>query len=350
MSLRDEILEQPDVLRRLIRTQWTAIQTIASEIRQRIDRGGIDYVYLTGRGTSDHAGHYAQYLWGSHNRLPVALATPSLFSVYRQPPRLKHALVVGISQSGQSPDIVSVIDEARRQGAPTLAIVNAAESPLAAVSDWVIDASAGPEVAVAATKSYTAQLAVVALLSVALDDGDDTGLAAVEAVASDMQAMLALEAEIASIVERYRYMTRCVVLGRGYNYATAHEWALKLKELTYTVAYPFSSADFQHGPIAMVDQGFPVMAIIPKGALIDDLLELAARLKVTNQAELLVLSNDDRALALADRAVALPADLPEWLSPLVAIVPGQLFCYHLTRAKGYDTESPRMLSKVTKTE
>jgi len=350
MSLRDEILEQPDVLRRLIRTQWTAIQTIASEIRQRIDRGDIDYVYLTGRGTSDHAGHYAQYLWGSHNRLPVALATPSLFSVYRQPPRLKRALVVGISQSGQSPDIVSVIDEARQQGAPTLAIVNAAESPLAAVSDWVIDASAGPEVAVAATKSYTAQLAVVALLSVALDDGDDTGLAAVEAVASDMQAMLALEAEIASIVERYRYMTRCVVLGRGYNYATAHEWALKLKELTYTVAYPFSSADFQHGPIAMVDQGFPVMAIIPKGALIDDLLELAARLKVTNQAELLVFSNDDRALALADRAVALPADLPEWLSPLVAIVPGQLFCYHLTRAKGYDTESPRMLSKVTKTE
>ena len=351
MSLKDEIFEQPTVVQRLVDTQWPKIQAIANEIRQR--RTGeerIDYVFLTARGTSDHAGLYAKYLWGAHNQLPIALAAPSLFSIYRRPPRLDHALVVGISQSGQSPDIISVLTEARRQGAPTLAITNSPESPLAEASDWVIDAYAGPELAVAATKSYTAQLAAIAMLSVALDDEDGKRFAALQEAAHYLEWMLELDAQIQQIAERYRYMSQCVVLGRGYNYATAYEWALKLKELTYTVAAPYSSADFQHGPVAMVAQGFPVFAVMPKGAVFDDLIELVTRLKTVHQVELLVLSNHDSALAAADRAIALPDDLPEWLTPLVAIVPAQLFCYHLTRAKGFDTESPRMLSKVTKTE
>lgn len=348
MTLRDEIVEQPDVIRRLIDEQWPAIQ----EIGAAIQAWEIDYIFLTARGTSDHAGLYAKYLWGSCNRLPIALAAPSLFSMYEQPPRLARSLVVGISQSGQSPDIVSVMAEARRQGAPVLAITNAPDSPLAEASDWVIDVCAGPELAVAATKSYTAELAAIALLSIALGDAGAESAARFEALArvpAYVEQVLALEGELRAIAERYRYMNQCVVLGRGYNYATAYEWALKLKELTYAVAAPYSSADFQHGPVAMVAQGFPVLAVMPQGAVFDHLYELMVRLKQEHQVELLALSNEAAALALADRAVALPGDLPEWLSPIVSIVPAQLFCYYLTKAKGFDTESPRMLSKVTKT-
>ena len=345
MGLRDEIFEQPDVLRRLISGQWSNIQRIAQALRSR----EINYIFLTARGTSDHAGLYAKYLWAAANQLPIALAAPSLFSIYERPPRLDNTLVVGISQSGQSPDIVSVMTEGRRQGAPTLAITNAPDSPLAETSDWVIDVCAGPELAVAATKSYTAELAAIALLSVAMNEGDGARLAALQRVPDAVDRILALDGDIATIAERYRYMRQCVVLGRGYNYATAYEWALKLKELTYTVAAPYSSADFQHGPVAMVAQGFPVLSLMPSGAVFDDLMVLMKRLKHDHQVELLVLSNEEAALILADRAVPLPADLPEWLSPLVSIVPAQLFCYHLTRAKGFDTEQPRMLSKVTKT-
>jgi glutamine---fructose-6-phosphate transaminase (isomerizing) len=350
MSLKDEIFEQPTVLRRLIETQWPIVQAVAQEIKERqASNRHIDYVFLTARGTSDHAGLYAKYLWGAYNRLPAALAAPSLFSVYERPPRLHNALVVGISQSGQSPDIVSVMREAQHQGAPTLSITNAPDSPLAQASDWVIDASAGPELAVAASKSYTAQLAAVAMLSVALSDEGHARYDELQHVPQWVAQVLEADARIAQLAERYRYMTQCVILGRGYNYATAYEWALKLKELTYTVAVPYSSADFQHGPVAMVYQGFPVLAVMPAGAVFDDLFALVERLKTVHQVELLVLSNHAKALALADRAIALPDALPEWLSPLVAIVPGQLFCYHLTKAKGFDTENPRMLSKVTKT-
>jgi glucosamine--fructose-6-phosphate aminotransferase (isomerizing) len=346
MGLRDEIFEQPDVIRRLIDEQWDVIRQIAKEIRSR----EIDYIFLTARGTSDHAGLYAKYLWAASNGLPIALAAPSLFSIYERPPRLRNTLVVGISQSGQSPDIVSVMEEGRRQGVPTLSITNAPDSPLADASDWVIDVCAGPELAVAATKSYSAQLAAIALLSVALDDESGDRFEVLQRVPQAMERVLSLDTDIARIAERYRYMNQCVILGRGYNYATAYEWALKLKELTYTVAAPYSSADFRHGPVAMVAQGFPVLSVMPRGAVFDDLMELMSRLKRDHQVELLVLSNGGAALAMADRAIPLPHDLPEWLSPIVSIVAGQLFCYYLTKAKGFNTESPRMLSKVTRTE
>jgi glucosamine--fructose-6-phosphate aminotransferase (isomerizing) len=140
-----------------------------------------------------------------------------------------------------------------------------------------------------------------------------------------------------------------VVIGRGYNYATANEWALKLKELAYVVAEPYSSADFQHGPIAIVTPGFPILAVLPRGAVFEDAYGLLSGLVEEHGAELVVASNDATALGLARTPLPLPADLPEWLSPLVGIVPAQLFCYHLTRAKGYDTETPRGLLKVTRT-
>ena len=344
MSLRSEIVEQPKVLRRLLDSQMGCAREIAHEVRQR----NIDFVFLAARGTSDHAGLYAKYLWGAVNGLPVALAAPSLFSIYGSPPALGNALVVGISQSGQSPDIVSVLEEGRRQGAMSLAITNAPHSPLADVADEVLDIQAGEEQAVAATKTYTAQLMAVAMLSAALSE-DVVQEEALNQIPVLVEKALALDAAIECAAERYRYMSQCVVLGRGYNYATAFEWSLKLKELAYVVAEPYSSADFRHGPIAIVERGFPVLAAAPEGAVLPGMLTLLRRLTEEYKAELVVVSNDDAALGLGRTVMQLPKKIPEWLSPLVTIVPAQLFCYHLTRAKGWDTEKPRGLSKVTET-
>lgn len=344
MSLHDEIFEQPDVLQNLLDSQWTQAETIANAIQAR----GINYIFLAARGTSDNAGLYTKYLWGSINRLPLALAAPSLFSLYQQPPKLTDALVLGISQSGQSPDIVSVIQEGRDQGNLTLAVVNDAHSPMAKIAELVFDISAGPEKAIAATKSYTTQLMSIAMISAALA-GDSEMQQALQLVPKLVSQALALEPQIIHIAERYRYMEHCVVLGRGYNYATAYEWALKMKEMAYIIAESYSSADFLHGPIAVVRPGFPVMAVAMQGVVLNDTVNLLTKLQHEHQAELLVVSNDPTALSLAQTAIPLPGDIPEWLSPIIAIVVGQLFTYYLTQSKGFDVEAPRGLSKVTKT-
>ncbi|MBL8055698.1 MAG: SIS domain-containing protein [Anaerolineales bacterium] len=346
MGLRDEIWEQPDVLRGVLTSQREVVRRAADAIRAR----DIRFVLLAARGTSDHAGVYAQYVWGARNGLPVALAAPSLFSIYGSAPRLADALVVGISQSGQSPDVVSVIAEGRRQGALTLAVTNDPASPLATTAEFVLDIHAGAERAVAATKTYTAELFSLAALSAALrGDGDE--LRALEQVPEAVRQALALEPEVERLAARLSAMSQAVVLGRGFNYANAHEWALKLKELTYVLADPYSAADFQHGPIAIVDPGFPVLVLAPGGAALPDLLGLMRRLTQEYAAELLVFSDADAALALGNGgALRLPAGLPEWLTPLVSIIPAQLFCYHLARAKGLDTEAPRHIRKVTLTK
>ncbi len=343
MSLIDEIFSQPAVLREAMRAEYAHIERIAARLRD----ADVRFLFIAARGTSDNAALYAKYLFGACNGLPVALAAPSLFTIYRQPPRVEGALVIGISQSGQSPDIVSVLEEGRRQGALTLAITNAPDSPLAQAADFVIDVHAGAELAVAATKSYTAQLLAVAMLSVALE-GSAERLEVLRSVPDRVAEILERAEAIEPMAARYRYMEQCVILGRGYNYATAFEWALKMKELTYTVAQPYSSADFRHGPIAVVERGFPVMAVAPHGAVFDDLLALLRELAEERRAELVVVSDEEAALATATTPLPMPA-VPEWVSPLMSIIPAQLFTFSLTVARGLDTERPRGLRKVTRT-
>jgi glucosamine--fructose-6-phosphate aminotransferase (isomerizing) len=270
-----------------------------------------------------------------------------LFSIYRTPPRLRDALVLGVSQSGQSPDIVAVVEEGRRQGALTVAVTNMPSSPLAQAAEHVLPLGAGEEKGIAATKTYTAQLAALALLAVYLA-GDEGRRARLRGMPEAVERTLALEGLIARAAQRYAHAMECIVLGRGYNYATAFEIALKLKELTYIVAEPYSSADFRHGPVAVVERGFPTIVVAPQGAVYKDIIALAHEL-VAREAEIVVISEQEEALQLARVPVRLPVALPEWLSPFTCVVPGQLLALHVTLAKGYDPDHPRGLTKVTET-
>jgi glucosamine--fructose-6-phosphate aminotransferase (isomerizing) len=345
VTLHSEIIEQPGRLAHLLSYQRESVEKIAAVIRQR----NIRYDFLAARGTSDNAGRYANYLWGAQNQLPLALATPSLFTYYNQPPKLDGALVVGVSQSGQSPDIVSVVKEGRRQGCLTLSITNTTSSPLALTSDLVLDIQAGEEKSVAATKTYTTELMAIAMLSSALTNNKARWLE-LERASGWAEQILKQDGPISLMVDRFRSMHRCIVLGRGFNYCTAFEWALKLKELSYIIAEPYSSADFQHGPIAMIEGGFPVLAVAPSGKVYDTLQEMLRRLHTDSRAELVIISDKNEALSLARSPIPLPAGVPEWLSPIISIIPGQLFAFHLSKVKGLNPDHPRSIGKITETQ
>lgn len=341
--LYQEIHQQPAVLQTFLERAQPPIQALAAAIRQR----DVRYVLIAARGTSDNAGRYANYLLGAVNRLPVALATPSLYSIYHKPPILKDALVLGISQSGKSPDIVSVLAEARQQGALTAAITNFGDSDLASQADHVIELHAGLEQSLAATKTYTSEIMAIALLSATLAQ-DQAMLTTINQAPAAVAATLAINEQVAQIAQRYRYMQDCIVIGRGFNYASAFELALKLKELTYTVAEPYSSADFLHGPLALIQNGFPAIVIAPSGVMLPELRSFVQVLR-QREAEPIVISDDQAMLDLARVPLPLVAPLPEWLSPITAIVPGQLFAMHLAVARDYDPDHPRGLRKVTET-
>ncbi len=288
--LFQEIHEQPTVLERFLQREQATAKALAQAIRER----GITHVVIAARGTSDNAARYAKYVLGAMNGLSVGLATPSLFSIYKKPPRFGNALVIGISQSGKSPDIVGVVVEARRQGVLTAVITNIPDSDLAKHGDFVIPLHAGEELAVAATKTYTSELAAIALLGAALS-GDGAMLTDLHQIPTYMNQVLNVSSEIGRLVERYRYMRACVVVGRGFNYATAFELALKMKELTYTMVEPYSSADFMHGPLALVEQAFPAIVIAPSGGMLS---EMQAFIRTLNErgAETIIISDDAETL------------------------------------------------------
>jgi glutamine---fructose-6-phosphate transaminase (isomerizing) len=339
--LEQEISSQPSMIAQFLDHELDHIHAIASSLVP------FQYIVIAARGSSDHAATYATYAWAALAGYPVVLATPSLHTIYGTVPRFDGALVVGISQSGQSPDIIAVLAEAHRQGRPTVAITNDASSPLADAADHVVQLHVGREQSVAATKTYTAQVAVIAAFA-AVWSKDATKLAELRSLPEKLATVLEGTLSIASRAERYRYMDRVVVIGRGYNYATALELALKLKELTYVMATSYSSADFRHGPIATIDNGDPVILIMPDGRVFDDMSVLARDLQQRG-AELLVISEMPAAFQLATTSLSLATSIPEWLSPIAAIIPGQIFALHLALAKGLDPDVPRGLNKVTKT-
>ncbi|MCC6615502.1 MAG: SIS domain-containing protein [Anaerolineae bacterium] len=339
--LEREIYEQPETLRRLLEEERGHVASLAGMIRE-FDPA---FVLIAARGTSDNAARYGQYALGIECGMPVALAAPSIHTLYEAQPNMKRALVIGISQSGRSEDVRQVMADARAQGALTISITNEPDSPIAQAAANHVWLRCGEERAVAATKTYTAQLMAVAMLVSALAGRSDMADGLV-AVPGHMQTTLDLAGDIVDWVERYRYAEQYAVLGRGYHYCTAFEVGLKIKEMNGVTCEQYSEADFRHGPIAMVQQGFPVIVVAPSGKpfpLMSDLLDkLQAR-----GAERIVIT--DRPDVPAEKRVMLPDAMPEWLAPICAVAPGQIFAMRLAETKGLPIDQPVGLTKVTVT-
>ncbi len=333
MSLKSEIFEQPDVLSQAL----GANAGVTTEVRDLITAADINHVVIAARGTSDNAARYAKYVWGTRLAVPVTLAAPSMYTQYERPPNLSAAAVIGISQSGQSPDLIAVLEEGRKQNRPTVVITNDPGSPMGAFADVVIPLGAGQELSVAATKTYTTSLLAVAMVAGDVDVA--TGLP--DAVAS---ALLAEDA-VRDAVDRMGTMHDAVVLGRGYNRSTAFEWALKLQEMAYVLASPFSTADFAHGPFAVLEPDFPLLALVPEGVMTDDALAIVRRARDEQNARITILTNTN----VPDLPSVNVPLTEEWLSPIVFIVAAQLFTLHAAFSAGIDPESPRGLNKVTMT-
>jgi glucosamine--fructose-6-phosphate aminotransferase (isomerizing) len=338
--LEREIREQPAALRVALERNADSIDRIARELRAR---GPLEQVVIAARGTSDNAARYAQYLIGARLGIPVALAAPSLTTMYEAPavPRRASALVIAISQSGQSPDVVGVLESARVAEVPTLAITNDPTSPLAAAADAVLDLGVGRERSVAATKTYTASLAVVAALVARL--AEDSAASAMLYGAPELVER-AIEAAFGAVpaLDAHRVARHVVVVGRGFNYATALEIALKLRELTATVAEGFSPPDLLHGPIAAVGPETRAVVVAPSGRVRSSVLEAAHALSDRGAASILIDDSHDADLRL-------PPDVAEWLSPLVAVIPGQVLALRWAQIGGHAVDAPPGLTKVTET-
>lgn len=339
--LEQEIHEQPAILRNLLTSEAEHMQEIAKAVREFNPA----FVMIAARGTSDNAARYAQYSLGIAAQLPVALAAPSIHTLYEAQPNMSRALVIGVSQSGQSVDVAQIVQDARAQGALTVTITNQEESLMAKAAHHHIWLRCGEEKSVAATKTYTAQLLAVAMLTQAIV-GDQQMLAELQKLPDWVSETLTLGSEIGTWVQRYRYMERIALIGRGYNYSTAFEIALKIKELAYVTGEEYSEADFRHGPIAIISQGFPVMVVAPSGKTLPLMRDLLDKLRERN-AECIVISDDPEARQQGINSAALPTGIPEWLSPICAVVPGQLFAYNLALVKGNSIDQPRGLTKVT---
>jgi glucosamine--fructose-6-phosphate aminotransferase (isomerizing) len=341
--LEVELREQPDALARLLERQAAN----ARELGALFNRTDVDYILIASRGSSSNAARYAQYLLGRANRVPVAFATPSLYTLYEQPPRLAGALVIGISQSGESPDVRAVIDHARRQGRPTLAITNRPDSPIGRAAESVLPLEAGDELAVAATKTYVNSLGAVALLFAASTD-DAQALRELELMPGRLAVQLTQSFEDAAALADFGGIRGGTVVARGINYGTAFEIALKIRELSGLLFEAWSAADLMHGPVAAIAPGWPVLAVAPSGPALES-MNTAMRGLADRGAKVIAIADREDVLGAAVAPMRLVADVPEWLSPLTTVIPGQLAAVRLAQLNGSDLDSPHGLSKITLT-
>ena len=333
-----EILEQPEALARQLEQGRPAITRLAATLRD----ADIRYVLLAARGTSDHAALYAKYLIETVLGLPAGLASPSSLTVYGAEPKMDGVLWLAVSQSGGSPDLVDSTAAAARGGALTVAVTNAPSSPLAAAARHHLDILAGPERAVAATKSYTSQLLALWQLIDAWAGGNGAEAADLPRLAADVLA----RPEILEVADRYRFVNHIITTGRGFSYPTAREAALKLMETSCLAAHAFSGADLLHGPFAMIDADRPVIAVASPGAggralhpVLDRLAERGADV---------CLVGDPGAARPLNHVVPLPA-VHELLSPILEIMPLQRLAHAMAAARHRDPDAPRGLRKITET-
>ena len=335
-----EIAEQPAVLERILTEGLPAIREAAERVKAANPR----FVLLTARGTSDNAAYYAKYLMEINLSLPVGLTSMSTTTAYHAQPDLSDVLCVTVSQSGGSPDLVAYTEMAKERGGLTLAVTNVAGSPVNQASELDLDVLAGPELALPATKTYTAELLTLWLLVDALRGGDGS---AAKALPEQAASVLARDPEVAELAQRYRFAQRLVLTARGYSYPTAREAALKIMETSYMPAHAFSGADLLHGPLAMVDNVSPVIAVAAEGVGGTALEPVLERLRERG-ADLVVIGSKEH-VAGASAGFVLPTGVPEELSPILEILPLQQLAYHVTMARGLNPDAPRALAKVTET-
>ena len=341
--LETELREQPEALAHLLEREAGSART-AAQLFQRRD---LRYLLIASRGSSSNVARYAQYLLGRAHRVPVMFATPSLYTIYGQPPRLDGALVIGISQSGASPDVVAVLAEAREQGRPTLALTNDLRSPLAQTADAVLPLQAGREQAVAATKTYVNSLGAVGLLFAEMGN-DETAREELARMPEALEAQIDLSLRETPPLEEYREAVGMTVVARGVNYGTGFEIALKIRELSGAQFEAFSSADLLHGPIAALKSGRPAIVIAPTGRTLASMSVALEKVRERG-AEVIAISDDVKFLAESETALPLVQGVPEWLSPLLTVVPGQVAAVRLATLRDADVDSPVGLTKITLT-
>jgi glucosamine--fructose-6-phosphate aminotransferase (isomerizing) len=337
-----EIAEQPAALLKTIQEERSKVERLGAFLKRR----DVDLIVLVARGSSDNAALFGRYLLEVTTGIPVSLAAPSVHTIYGAKLKLSRALVVGVSQSGEGEDINLVLENSRAGGAYTVGITNEAASSMTKLVDETLLMHGGRERSVAATKTYTGQMLLFYMLAAALSDAQTAP--AYEAIPEYAALALERQTAISEMVERYVFMENCVVVGRGLIYANAYELALKLMETCYVVAERFSSADFLHGPVAMIERHFPVILFAPPGAMLDGVKEVMMRLREL-RADTLVITSDTEAASLCSRSILMPDEIHEFLAPIPYIIPGQIFAALLADAKGLDPDAPRSLSKVTRT-
>ena len=341
-----DIAEQPGGFARLLAAASSAaIAEVAAEVVRRKPRN----VLFVARGTSDHAALYGAYLSEIRLGLPVASASPSAITLYGARPDFTGTLVVGVSQSGGSPDLTGVVEVAREQGGLTLAVTNDPSSPLARAAELSIDVAAGHERAVAATKTYTAELLALLMLVEGVRAGDGQ-LPSDERAALDKLPQLAEETlrdtTAEDLAQRYRFASRMVTTARGDAYPTAREAALKLMETSYLPALSFSGADLLHGPLAMTDPDVPVLAVVGDGPGGRSMRDVVDRLGAERRADVVTIGATD--VPGASGRLAVPG-VDERYGPLLDILPLQRLALALALARGEDPDAPRGLKKVTTT-
>jgi glutamine---fructose-6-phosphate transaminase (isomerizing) len=339
-----EIAEQPGALERTIAAERGKITKLANTLKSR----DIDLIVLVARGSSDNAALFGRYLLEITTGIPVSLSAPSVHTIYGARLKLDHALVVGVSQSGEGEDINRVLENARQGGAYTVGITNEPNSTMTRLVHDALLTHGGRERSVAATKTFTGQMLLFYMLAAELSSPAGQPRFSFEAIPEFVARALEQKPAILELVQRYVFMENCVVVGRGLAYANAYELALKLMETCYVVAERFSSADFLHGPLAMVERHFPVILFAPPGVMLPGVKNLIERLREL-KADTLAITSDLDAAALCSRSIIMPREIDEFLAPIPYIVPGQLFAALLAEAKGLDPDAPRSLSKVTRT-
>ena len=351
-KMLEEIRQQPVTLERTLRSELRDLERLRKHFAQNRPR----LILLAARGTSDNAAQFGRYILEITTGIPVSLAAPSIFTLYKGTIDLRDVLVVALSQSGESTDTNLVLQRGKDAGAMTIGITNEQDSTLARLADHALLVRAGKERSVAATKTYTGQLLMCYGLAYALGapiDVDD-----LRRLPEFARQALELETDISERAERYTFMTRALVVGRGLNYSNAFEFALKLMETCYIVAERFSSADLMHGPIAMVETAFPTFIFTPTGVTWPSIRELVERLRGL-KAETLIITDlsNKQAIEQAPHSLRIPVKLarktgplPEEIyTPIPYIIPAQILAAKLAAQKGLDPDRPRTLSKVTQT-